>query len=612
MKTRVSGAWLLRCCLCIAAAATRLGSQGSEEQALRRLEVDNGSADRLLALENAARPEDRGALRVERITAYRNLAGEQKRYILQWVPDKSSLHYLIATYYLCDFWERGELNQDAVGCFDFCRKHRLVDTPDAKVGDPPEALGPLVRQRYADLALRTGILNRAEGGNTSGDIAYRGKGDIGLKTYPLVPPFTTEEAMNVALRLSVGEDPRQAAGSLKTVLEQDPLLRPVTVDLSSPGMVVFGVADAGQQLTGVSPQLQQASQELARHYFDSAASRPTLWVYANLAGAGAPSVVSRPAAPPAPISATPAVTAPAGITAPGPNGVPPIPDPATFPRLPVPPQTQAGPPPNAQSAPARAQMPNVQQTPTGPPAASRKVYPMDQSGPPESISGEEEIGRALSQTLHFRRLENLEGYYEPLDHSLVLRRGIIDANARVFLGTGLHELTHALMQPDFPSAPIWLNEGMAALHEEMRDWMPLNNYRLFMVRSAIELKRMPALTAILDPSSEAWKPMYLPVAAAASRYFCFYLFRRSASGNTLQQVYREMRDQAGNEPVPALAARVLQKVTGIPLAQIETEYLAFIRSQDLNEIQAKWGRLAQPTREFVSGLLPLLGAPPVR
>jgi len=35
-------------------------------------------------------------------------------------------------------------------------------------------------------------------------------------------------------------------------------------------------------------------------------------------------------------------------------------------------------------------------------------------------------------------------------------------------GTLVHEMTHALMAPDFPQAPIWISEGLASLYEQCR------------------------------------------------------------------------------------------------------------------------------------------------
>jgi len=53
------------------------------------------------------------------------------------------------------------------------------------------------------------------------------------------------------------------------------------------------------------------------------------------------------------------------------------------------------------------------------------------------------------------------GYYKPNRRTLVM-------NIATGGGTLVHELTHALIDFDFPDVPPWFNEGLASLHEQCR------------------------------------------------------------------------------------------------------------------------------------------------
>ncbi len=53
------------------------------------------------------------------------------------------------------------------------------------------------------------------------------------------------------------------------------------------------------------------------------------------------------------------------------------------------------------------------------------------------------------------------GYYKPQLRTLAL-------NLATGGGTLTHELTHALVDFDFPEVPAWFNEGLASLHEQCR------------------------------------------------------------------------------------------------------------------------------------------------
>src|SRR5438094_853318 len=51
------------------------------------------------------------------------------------------------------------------------------------------------------------------------------------------------------------------------------------------------------------------------------------------------------------------------------------------------------------------------------------------------------------------------GYFRTRDNIMMM-------NVATGTGTLVHELTHALMKPDFPDVPDWVNEGMGSLFEQ--------------------------------------------------------------------------------------------------------------------------------------------------
>ena len=103
--------------------------------------------------------------------------------------------------------------------------------------------------------------------------------------------------------------------------------------------------------------------------------------------------------------------------------------------------------------------------------------------------------RDFSRRLLGHRNVSLYGYYRPSTRMVVINMG---AGA----GTIVHEMTHALIDFDFPDVPLWFNEGLASLHEECRlvnrDGQPaiegLMNWRYRSLVEAIQSDSLPLAT----------------------------------------------------------------------------------------------------------------------
>jgi hypothetical protein len=356
----------------------------------------------------------------------------------------------------------------------------------------------------------------------------------------------------------------------RRLLEQRPELKPVAEDASVEGMLVFGVKGTPAGARQVAQLLDGYRRDLMRRYFDSGLPGPTMVVLANLASPEAPM----------------AAAAPQTSNSPG-----------TMANLAARPLANAAaqPPGEQRSQPQRQE---VQQQQIQSPMEQRSLgseRPRRQGASPEAL------GLILSATVHFREMADMEGYFEPLDHTLVLRKNLVNDRGQMLLGTGLHELVHALILVDYPQAPMWLNEGMAALHEEYGPSEPHDNYRLYVARAAMTSGRWLTLRELIEPNPAWWNSEARPVMVAAARYFCMFLWKKGL----LPAVYRAMRQAQATGDVAA--AEVLRRVAGMPVAQLETRWREDMAGRDLNSLDARWGELRQPIQHYIQKLPPLAG-----
>lgn len=112
------------------------------------------------------------------------------------------------------------------------------------------------------------------------------------------------------------------------------------------------------------------------------------------------------------------------------------------------------------------------------------------------------------------------GYYSPCQGALVV-------NASSGNGTLVHELVHAFMDANFPSAPAWYNEGLASLFERPAE---ANGHLRGTVNGRLpELKRAwrsggaPTLRALLRSKRADFAGERSGVHYAAARYLLYWL-----------------------------------------------------------------------------------------
>ncbi len=126
------------------------------------------------------------------------------------------------------------------------------------------------------------------------------------------------------------------------------------------------------------------------------------------------------------------------------------------------------------------------------------------------------------------------GFYVP-------RRRLVVANIGASRGNLRHELTHALLDDDFPDIPDWLNEGLGSLYgsavRTKKGFRFLVNYRLHHLREALEAGRLPDLD---DLASSTRRDVYGHDSLtyyAVSRYVLLYLDHQGK----LEEFVRKLR-----------------------------------------------------------------------
>jgi hypothetical protein len=180
------------------------------------------------------------------------------------------------------------------------------------------------------------------------------------------------------------------------------------------------------------------------------------------------------------------------------------------------------------------------------------------------------------------------GYYRP--H---LRTVLVNLEAGC---DGLyHELTHALMAFDFPSAPQWLSEGLASLHERARlrddgrSLEGLANWRSDVLREAIRKNRLPPVRTLVAGGEFRGPRERLNYAHA--RCFCQYLQDRGL----LTACYRACR--AGVEADRSGAEAVVSLFPGLSWEEVNADFRRWLaQSTEPSGTVAPLGTTATPSQ----------------
>ncbi len=157
------------------------------------------------------------------------------------------------------------------------------------------------------------------------------------------------------------------------------------------------------------------------------------------------------------------------------------------------------------------------------------------------------------------------GYYRPDARMMVMN---IDTGG----GTLVHELTHALIDYDFPQKPDWFNEGLASLHEQCtfigEQIMGLPNWRLKGLQDAIKAGKLGSLEDLV--TTESFYGPQQGIHYAQARYFCQYL----QSQGLLAKFYAYLRDHEGDKP----SLKAVEQICGKKIADVDQEMVAWVKT----------------------------------
>ncbi len=161
------------------------------------------------------------------------------------------------------------------------------------------------------------------------------------------------------------------------------------------------------------------------------------------------------------------------------------------------------------------------------------------------------------------------GYCLPEDRRLVM-------NITTGGGTLVHELTHALIDYDFPCVPDWFNEGLACLHEECeaQAWgrgalVGRVNWRLPALQQAMASGKLRPLRELM--TMDDFRGPQETLNYAQARYFCMYVQTCGA----LARFYKAFRDGYRDDHT---GLSYVEEVMGRRrLETIEREFLTWVR-----------------------------------
>ena len=210
------------------------------------------------------------------------------------------------------------------------------------------------------------------------------------------------------------------------------------------------------------------------------------------------------------------------------------------------------------------------------------------------LFSDEATYREYARRLFHENQVSIYGYYQPTNRTVVI-------NLSAGSGTLVHELTHALVDFDFPSVPIWFNEGLASLHEHCDlqltptgpEIVPLVNWRLDILQNALAEGRLQPTWELMQ--SERLRGREEAILYAHARYFCFFLYEKGV----LQDFYQELRSHfgeglPGNQAAGERSRRgeivIRQFFPGKTWGQIELEFRTWVMRQQAPETSPDFAR----------------------
>ena len=164
------------------------------------------------------------------------------------------------------------------------------------------------------------------------------------------------------------------------------------------------------------------------------------------------------------------------------------------------------------------------------------------------------------------------GFYRHSERDMVM-------NAGLGLGTLTHELVHPLVEVDFPSAPTWINEGIASVFEQPslprpgeihggKNWrLP----RLLQGMASTKEKDEARIDKLFAMSNDTFRNDLEDLHYATARYACQWLDERGK----LWPFYQKWRDNVDADPS---GEKSFTEVVGMTPAQAHVEWAKWVRA----------------------------------
>jgi len=167
------------------------------------------------------------------------------------------------------------------------------------------------------------------------------------------------------------------------------------------------------------------------------------------------------------------------------------------------------------------------------------------------------------------------GFYKHAEKKLIM-------DISTGTGTLVHEMVHALIAPDFPDVPPWLNEGLGSLYEQCQiedngSLKGLINWRYPRLKKAINADNIVKLKDLLEMNEEKFYDKDSDLHYAEARYFCMYLQKKKV----LPVFYNQFRDirlkprskeKDKEDELDLSGIKTLTKLLDKPIDEIEQDW----------------------------------------
>jgi hypothetical protein len=160
------------------------------------------------------------------------------------------------------------------------------------------------------------------------------------------------------------------------------------------------------------------------------------------------------------------------------------------------------------------------------------------------------------------------GYYKPSQRVMVM-------NISTGTGTLVHEMTHALVNYDFPDIPSWFNEGLGSLYERCSlnndQILGYVNWRLPTLQEALKDNTYSSLDKLLKTDDTEFYGTRSDFNYSQARYLCMYLQEQGV----LKKYYKAFRDNYTNDKTGRIP---LEKILDRKLSTLDYDYAAWVKT----------------------------------